>query len=109
MRVYMLASVMEAVTMTRITMGRINFRYLANSFASIPTQGGACSNVIINPFLLGGGPQQGWSLGLRNPWRFSFDGQTGDLYIGDVGESARKRSMLPSPPTQGVRPITAGG
>lgn len=27
-----------------------------------------------------------WALGLRNPFRFSFDRQTGDLYIGDVGE-----------------------
>ena len=28
-----------------------------------------------------------WALGLRNPWGFAFDRQTGDLYIGDVGES----------------------
>lgn len=28
-----------------------------------------------------------WSYGLRNPWRFQFDRATGDLYIGDVGES----------------------
>jgi glucose/arabinose dehydrogenase len=27
-------------------------------------------------------------LGLRNPWRFSFDPATGDLYVGDVGENA---------------------
>ncbi len=28
-----------------------------------------------------------WALGLRNPWRFSFDALTGSLYIGDVGEA----------------------
>jgi glucose/arabinose dehydrogenase len=29
-----------------------------------------------------------WSLGLRNPWRFSFDRLTGDLWIADVGQNA---------------------
>jgi len=29
-----------------------------------------------------------WAYGLRNPWRFSFDSATGDLYIADVGQNA---------------------
>jgi glucose/arabinose dehydrogenase len=42
-----------------------------------------------NPFLgRAGARPEIWDFGLRNPWRFSFDGQTGDLWIGDVGQSA---------------------
>ena len=41
-----------------------------------------------NPLAAGGGRAEIWVTGLRNPWRFSFDTLTGDLYIGDVGQNA---------------------
>jgi glucose/arabinose dehydrogenase len=42
-----------------------------------------------NPYASGGGARpEIWSTGLRNPWRFSFDAATGDLWIGDVGQNA---------------------
>lgn len=40
-----------------------------------------------NPFARGGGRQEIYALGLRNPWRFSFDRATGDLFIADVGQN----------------------
>jgi glucose/arabinose dehydrogenase len=40
-----------------------------------------------NPFVdQSGARPEIWAYGLRNPWRFSFAGQTGDLTIGDVGQ-----------------------
>jgi glucose/arabinose dehydrogenase len=42
-----------------------------------------------NPFLsTPGAMPEIWAYGLRNPWRFSFDRQTGDLFIGDVGQDS---------------------
>lgn len=43
-----------------------------------------------NPFITGAGGNcdEIWALGLRNPWRSSFDAWTGDLWIGDVGQNA---------------------
>jgi len=55
-----------------------------------------------NPFL--GDPdarEETWVFGLRNPWRFSFDRLTGDLYIGDVGQGVAEEVS--------VQPGTSGG
>ncbi|CAM2068243.1 PQQ-dependent sugar dehydrogenase [Sulfidibacter corallicola] len=42
-----------------------------------------------NPFVgVDGAREEIWALGLRNPWRFSFDRQTGDFYIADVGQNS---------------------
>jgi glucose/arabinose dehydrogenase len=42
-----------------------------------------------NPFVgRDGARPEIWAYGLRNPWRFSFDAATGDLWIGDVGQNA---------------------
>jgi len=39
-----------------------------------------------NPYQAGGGRAEIWAIGLRNPWRYSFDRLTGDLWIADVGQ-----------------------
>ena len=39
-----------------------------------------------NPLVGQPGLDEIWALGLRNPWRFSFDRATGDLFIGDAGQ-----------------------
>ncbi len=45
-----------------------------------------------NPFADGedGACDEVWSIGLRNPYRFSFDRLTGEMYIGEVGEELRE-------------------
>lgn len=51
-----------------------------------------------NPFADGvDGAPEVWAYGLRNPWRFSFDRETGDFYVGDVGQNTYEEvSFLPA-------------
>lgn len=43
-----------------------------------------------NPFAAGGGAPEIYAYGFRNPWRWSFDFDSGDLWVGDVGQGARE-------------------
>ncbi len=49
-----------------------------------------------NPFVGQAGCDEIWSYGLRNPWRFSFDRETDDMLIGDVGQNALGGDRLPA-------------
>ncbi len=53
-----------------------------------------------NPFILSvGSCNEIWLYGLRNPFRFSFDRASGDLFIGDVGQNAFEEvDMIPAGP-----------
>jgi glucose/arabinose dehydrogenase len=56
-----------------------------------------------NPFTDGGGAPEVWAFGLRNPWRFSFDRLTGDIFIGDVGQGSWEEiDFLPAGSAGGV-------
>jgi hypothetical protein len=61
---------------------------LLGSILRIDVMGGAPYAVPAdNPFTQTRGARpEIWSYGLRNPWRFSFDRVTGDLWVGDVGQ-----------------------
>lgn len=55
-----------------------------------------------NPFVgVEGTRGEIWSLGLRNPWRVSFDAETGDLWIADVGQNAVEEINV-APATDGL-------
>jgi glucose/arabinose dehydrogenase len=56
-----------------------------------PADGRAYRIPADNPFVdRSGARPEIWAYGLRNPWRYSFDRATGDLWIADVGQSARE-------------------
>src|SRR4029450_1954051 len=60
-----------------------------------------------NPF--GPAAAEVWSLGLRNPYRFSFDRLTGDLVVGDVGQDRYEEIDLAIAAGGGGRGVNFGG
>jgi glucose/arabinose dehydrogenase len=61
--------------------------YLGKILRIDVNQGDRYGIPVDNPFAKNGGLPEIWAYGLRNPWRFSFDLQTHDLYIADVGQN----------------------
>ena len=50
-----------------------------------------------NPFAAGGGEPEIFMIGVRNPWRWSFDRANGDMWIGDVGQDVDEElDVLPA-------------
>jgi hypothetical protein len=79
------------------------FLITAAALLAVPASAGAQAGVSYlvpsdNPFVgQAGAAPEIWALGLRNPYRFSFDRTTGNMFIGDVGSSVREEvDMLPS-------------
>ena len=59
-----------------------------------PSAGGVYTVPVSNPFVGRAGNDEIWSYGLRNPFRNSFDRQTGDFWIADVGQDRREEINL---------------
>ena len=83
---------------------RIDVRSGADGFPADPDRNFAIPDD--NPFIgetVGGEPvdEAIWSYGVRNPWRPSFDRETGDLYIADVGQNAREEINFQSADSDG--------
>jgi glucose/arabinose dehydrogenase len=56
-----------------------------------------------NPYVGIAGNDEIWSIGMRNPWKFSFNRLNGDLWIADVGQSAAEEiNKIASPLTPGL-------
>jgi len=65
-----------------------NINALLGKILRIDVSGDTYTSPPDNPFAGTDGADEIWSYGVRNPWKFSFDKETGDVWIADVGQSA---------------------
>lgn len=65
-----------------------------------PDPGGGVVAPMSNPDL--GGRPEIWAIGLRNPWRYSFDRATGQLWVADVGQDQVEEVTVVDPNAQDV-------
>jgi glucose/arabinose dehydrogenase len=64
---------------------------LLGKILRLDVSGSGYTSPATNPFVSDpNGKDEIWAYGLRNPWRFSFDRSTSDLYIGDVGQGKQE-------------------
>src|SRR5688572_18393395 len=81
---------------------------LLGSILRIDVQNGDPYTIPVdNPFAQSAAPEV-WSYGLRNPWRFSFDRATGDLYIADVGQNQWEEINIAVPSEGAGRGVNYG-
>lgn len=65
-----------------------NINSLLGKMLRINVDGDSYTSPADNPFVGTDGADEIWSYGLRNAWRFSFDRESGDVWIADVGQNA---------------------
>jgi glucose/arabinose dehydrogenase len=80
---------------------------LLGSMIRIDVSGASYTVPASNPWVGSTAPEL-WNYGLRNPWRWSFDRQTGDLYIADVGQDSHEEIDVSTAVSGGGRAANYG-
>src|SRR5690606_21188454 len=79
-----------------------NKNSLLGKMLRIDVSGESYTSPSDNPFVGTDGADEIWSYGLRNPWKFSFDRETGDVWIADVGQNAVEEINRQPSITEGI-------